>query len=49
MFGWRVSATDIRYSESKKAQVCRAIGFDNRVSQVCAPYQPGGGDNRFSR
>jgi hypothetical protein len=48
-FGWRVSASEIRYSESKKAQVCRAIGFDNRVREVCAPYQDFGGGNRFSR
>jgi hypothetical protein len=49
MFGWRISVAEIRYSESKKAQVCRAIGFDNRVSEVCGAYQPFGGDNRFSR
>jgi hypothetical protein len=48
-FGWRISANEIRSSESKKAQVCRAIGFDNRVQQVCAPYQPFGGDHRFIR
>ena len=40
---------EIRYSESKKAQVCRAIGFDNRVQEVCAPYQSFGGDGRFTR
>jgi hypothetical protein len=48
-FGWRVSADEIRYSESTKAQVCRAIGFDNRVMEICSPYQPFGGDNRFHR
>jgi hypothetical protein len=48
MFGWRVSVSEIRYSESKKAQVCRAIGFDNRVREVCSAYQPFGGSNRFN-
>jgi hypothetical protein len=48
-FGWRISVSEIRHSDSKKAQVCRAIGFDNRVSQICGPYQPFGGDSRFSR
>jgi hypothetical protein len=48
-FGWRISVQEIRYSESKKAQLCRAIGFDNRVQEVCGPYQPFGGDNRFNR
>jgi hypothetical protein len=48
-FGWRISVAEIRHSESMKAQVCRAIGFDNRVQQICSPYQPFGGDNRYSR
>jgi hypothetical protein len=46
-FGWHVSVEQIRYSESKKAEVCRAIGFDNRVSEICGPYMPQGGDNRI--
>ena len=45
--GWKVSDDAIRYSESTKAQVCRAIGFDNRVQEVCAPYNPSGGDSKF--
>jgi hypothetical protein len=48
-FGWRVSVSQIRSSESKKAEVCRAIGFDNRVRDVCGAYQPFGGSNRFNR
>jgi hypothetical protein len=48
-YGWRISLQDIRESESKKAQLCRAIGYDNRVQEVCSPYQPYGGDNRFNR
>src|SRR5262245_52215886 len=46
-YGWRVTDQEVRYSESTKAQVCRAIGFDNRVREVCAPYQPDGGNGRF--
>jgi hypothetical protein len=48
-YGWQISLRDIRSSESKKAQLCRAIGYDNRVHETCAPYQPYGGDNRFNR
>jgi len=48
-FGWKVSDQAIRYSESTKAEVCRAIGFDNRVYEVCAPYRPDGGSHRFTR
>ena len=48
-YGWRVSASEIRYSESKKADVCRAIGFDNRVREICGPHQPFGGGSRFNR
>jgi len=48
-FGWQVTAEKIRSSESTKAQVCRAIGFDNRVQEVCAPYRSdGGAGSRFS-
>lgn len=46
-YGWRITADAIRYSESTKAQLCRAIGFDNRVQEVCAPYRSDGGDSRF--
>jgi hypothetical protein len=48
-YGWRVSDEAIRYSESTKAQVCRAIGHDNRVEEICAPYRIDGGSNRFPR
>jgi hypothetical protein len=48
-YGWRISLREIRDSESKKAELCRAIGYDNRVQEVCAPYQPYGGNNRFHR
>ena len=45
-YGWSVSDQAVRYSESTKAQVCRAIGFDNRVQEACAPYRPDGGSRR---
>jgi hypothetical protein len=45
-YGWSISDQAIRYSESAKAQLCRAIGFDNRVQEVCAPYRPDGGSRR---
>jgi hypothetical protein len=47
-FGWWVSVEEIRYSESRKAQVCRAIGFDNRVSDICAPFNSNGGGSRYT-
>ena len=46
-YGWKVSDDAIRHSESTKAQVCRAIGFDNRVQEICSPYNPSGGDGKF--
>ena len=45
-YGMRVSAESIRYSESAKADICRAIGHDNRVREICAPYRIDGG-SRF--
>jgi hypothetical protein len=47
-YGWRLSVDEIRDSETRKAQVCRAIGFDTRVDEVCAPFQSGGGNQRFT-
>jgi hypothetical protein len=40
-YGIRVTERKIRTSESTKAEVCRAIGFDNRVEEACAPYLTG--------
>jgi hypothetical protein len=48
-YGFRVSIEQIRYSESTKAQVCRAIGYDNRVQEICSAYRPDGGGSRFNR
>ncbi len=48
-YGWKVSDDAIRYSESTKAQVCRAIGHDNQVQEICAPYRTDGGGGRFNR
>jgi hypothetical protein len=45
-YGWRVSDETIRHNESVKAQVCRAIGFDNRVQEICAPFNGDSGSTR---
>jgi hypothetical protein len=38
-YGMRVSGSQIRASESKKAEACRLAGNDNRVSVACASYR----------
>ena len=38
-YGMRVSDAAIRNSESVKGQVCRTIGHDLRVREVCQPYR----------
>jgi hypothetical protein len=48
-YGIRVSAETLRRSESKKGEVCRAIGFDNRVAETCAPYMIGRSQNQRPR
>src|SRR5262245_58132676 len=45
-YGFRVSADSIRRSESVKGDICRTIGYDNRVREVCQPYRYDGG-SRF--
>lgn len=47
-YGMQVSDQAIHYSESVRAQVCHAIGYDNRVQQICEPYLYNGG-GRFPR
>ena len=42
-YGMRTSFQEIRRSDSVKGQICRAIGHDNRVSEVCLPYRNDGG------
>jgi hypothetical protein len=39
-YGIRVSDVAVRQNPSVKAEVCRAIGHDNRVRQICAGYLP---------
>lgn len=37
-YGIRVSFDSIRYSLSTKERVCRAVGSDNRVRDVCRQF-----------
>ena len=45
-YGFKVSDEAIRYNESTKAAVCRAIGYDIRVTDICALYRNDGGSLR---
>jgi hypothetical protein len=45
-YGIRVSFNEMRYSDSKKGEVCRTIGHDIRVQEVCSPYRWDGGTFR---
>jgi len=45
-YGFRVTDEAIRYNESTKAAVCRAIGYDIRVTEICALYRNDGGSRR---
>ena len=38
-YGMRTSFDAIRRSDSIKAQICRAIGHDNRVREACLPFR----------
>ena len=35
-YGVKVSANTIRWNPERKSEVCRLIGHDNRVSDICA-------------
>lgn len=45
-YGSRVSARAIRNNPSTKAEVCRFIGHDTRVQDICAPYTSFGDHHR---
>ncbi len=38
-YGVRVSASAIRRSVSRKQEICRHIGHDHRISQICHQYR----------
>ncbi len=38
-FGMRVTGDQIRNSTSVKADVCRSIGFDSRILEICSSYR----------
>lgn len=40
-YGTRVSNSEIRNNPNKKAEVCRFVGHDNRVSHICQQYREG--------
>lgn len=42
-FGVRVSARTIRNNPNRKEEVCRLVGYDIRVQDVCAGLMPDGG------
>ncbi|MCB1519876.1 MAG: hypothetical protein KDJ37_04780 [Hyphomicrobiaceae bacterium] len=46
-YGTRVSAAEIRHNPNKKADVCRFMGFDSRVSHICLNYRDGVGSPHF--
>lgn len=40
-YGMHVSDATIRNNPNKKAEVCRFMGFDTRVSNICQQYRDG--------
>jgi len=45
-YGARVTGSQMRRNESLKADTCRLVGRDNRVSDICANYVPELGPGR---
>ncbi|MDX2290494.1 MAG: hypothetical protein NW217_16965 [Hyphomicrobiaceae bacterium] len=45
-YGTRVAARDIRNDPNRKEQVCRLVGGDIRVMDICAQYRSDGGRKR---
>lgn len=45
-YGSRVSNAEIRNNPNTKAEVCRFMGFDTRVSHICQQYRDGSSRSR---
>ena len=41
-YGTRVSGSAIRRSPGRKAEICRFVGHDSRVSDICSNYRQDG-------
>ncbi|MGI9395293.1 MAG: hypothetical protein ACR2OY_11655 [Boseongicola sp.] len=41
-YGMRVSGSAIRHSPARKQEVCRFMGHDSRISEICQPYRRDG-------
>jgi hypothetical protein len=46
-YGIRVTNVAVRNNPSVKAEVCRTVGHDSRVREICANYLPGDRGRRF--
>lgn len=45
-YGMRVSARTMRHNLNKKEEVCRAIGHDHRIYELCLKYRNDSCGNR---
>lgn len=43
-YGSKVSADEIRYTPGRKAEICRFIGTDHRLLEICAGHYDTGSD-----
>ena len=41
-YGWRVSNRAVRQNPELKARICRQIGHDSRLIQICSDHRPDG-------
>ncbi|MCP4934499.1 MAG: hypothetical protein GY927_09915 [bacterium] len=39
-YGQKVSNNAIRYNPNLKAEVCRQVGYDYRLTNICADHRP---------
>lgn len=46
-YGWKVTDSEIRNNPGTKLDVCRIIGRDNRVQEICSSVAPFGRGPRF--
>ncbi len=45
-YGRRVSNVAVRQNPSVKAEICRQIGHDSRLTEICSGHRPDGNNKR---
>ncbi|MCF6198179.1 MAG: hypothetical protein L3J67_02065 [Hyphomicrobiaceae bacterium] len=44
-YGWKIANRSVRNNPSLKARICRQIGHDSRLIEICSDHRNGSGED----